>query len=228
MSLAHSIHAFPAASLRARVGVVTLVLLVHGVMLQLWTMLPERPVIELHELSVTLAVQPAEVVLPQAQVMSQPKPQPRIEPAAKPALAKPVQEVAEVVSLLTVKSGLAGEPGPAVVTTPTSVVALVSTAPVVDSEPDYQARYLNNPRPDYPMVARRMGWQGTVILNVEVLAEGGCGALSVYRSSGHEVLDNAAINTVKYWRFTPARHAGRAVTQWFKVPINFSLEDNDA
>jgi len=225
MSSAHSIHAFPAASLRARVGVVALVLLVHGVILQLWTMLPERPVIELHEMSVTLAVQQAEVVLPQVQAqpeaMPQPKLQPRNEPAAKPAPQKLMQEVTEVVPLLAV------EPGPAVVKASTSIATVVSTAPVADSEPDYQARYLNNPRPDYPMVARRMGWQGTVILNVEVLAEGACGALSVFRSSGHEVLDNAAINTVKTWRFTPARHAGRAVSQWFKVPINFSLEDNE-
>jgi len=73
-----------------------------------------------------------------------------------------------------------------------------------------------------------MGWEGKVILNVEVLAEGASGAVNVFRSSGHEVLDNAAINTVKSWRFTPARSAGRSITQWFKVPINFSLEDNAA
>jgi protein TonB len=99
---------------------------------------------------------------------------------------------------------------------------------VIDTQPDYNASYLNNPRPVYPMAARRMGWQGRVILNVEVLEEGGCGEINVFRSSGHEALDRAAMNTVKSWRFTPARHAGRPVTQWFKVPVVFSLEDNDA
>ncbi len=221
MSSAHSAHVFPAASLYERAGVVALVLLLHGVILLLWTMQPQRPAVLLNEMSVSIAVQQAEVVQAPTQPTPQSRLQPRIEPVVKPAPPKLMQEVADVVPAPVAAT-------PPVVMAPTSVAVVASSAPVVDSEPDYQARYLNNPRPTYPMVARRMGWQGRVILNVEVLAEGTCGALSVLRSSGHEVLDNAAINTVKTWRFTPARHAGHAVTQWFKVPINFSLEDNDA
>jgi len=228
MPSAHSVHVFPAASLCERAGVVALVLLLHFSLVLFWTMQPERAAIELHEMSVTMAVQQTEVVQPVAQVMQlpeaivqpKPKPQPRIEPASIPA--KAVQEVAEIVPLFAVASA------PAVDKATTTVAAVASNPTVADSEPDYQARYLNNRRPGYPMVARRMGWQGKVILNVEVLAEGTCGALSVFHSSGHEVLDNAAMNAVKTWRFTPAHHAGSAVTQWFKVPINFSLEDNEA
>jgi hypothetical protein len=33
---------------------------------------------------------------------------------------------------------------------------------------------------------------------------------------------------VKGWRFAPASHADRPVTQWFKVPIQFSLKENEA
>jgi protein TonB len=104
----------------------------------------------------------------------------------------------------------------------------VAAAPVIDTEPDYKARYLNNPQPPYPIIARQRNWTGKVILNVEVLAEGRCGAVNVFRTSGHEVLDNAAIAAVKTWRFTPATRTGRAVTQWARVPVDFSLEDDEA
>jgi len=78
------------------------------------------------------------------------------------------------------------------------------------------------------MSARRMGWEGRVVLNVEVLADGSCGEVNVFQSSSHEVLDNAALRTVKGWRFVPASRAGRPITQWFKVPIQFSLKENEA
>ena len=94
-------------------------------------------------------------------------------------------------------------------------------------EPDYKASYLNN-HLAYPLAARRMGLQGRVVLNVEVLAEGLCGQVNVRQSSGHEILDNAAMQSVKTWKFIPAHHAGDAVTKWFMVPIQFSLKDGEA
>jgi periplasmic protein TonB len=101
-------------------------------------------------------------------------------------------------------------------------------APVPDTEPDYKASYLNNPPPVYPMAARRMGMQGKVMLNVEVLAGGMCGQITIQKSSGFAMLDNAALQTVRTWRFLPARQAGRAVDKWFMIPIQFYLKDNAA
>jgi protein TonB len=69
--------------------------------------------------------------------------------------------------------------------------------------------------------------QGKVILNVEVLADGSCGQINVAQSSGHTMLDNNALEAVKTWRFTPARQSGEAINKWYKVPINFSLKDNE-
>lgn len=106
-------------------------------------------------------------------------------------------------------------------------VVMPEAPPLPDVEPDYKAAYLNNPRPPYPMSARRLGLQGKVVLNVEVLAEGMCGRLNVLKSSGYEMLDNAAVRTVKEWRFVPARHGGQAVTRWFQVPIKFSLGESE-
>jgi protein TonB len=96
-----------------------------------------------------------------------------------------------------------------------------------DREPDYKAAYLSNPKPSYPSVANRLGWQGTVVVNVEVLATGLAGQLSVQRSSGHAVLDDAALHAISQWRFVPARHNGQLITQHFLIPIPFVLKDSD-
>ncbi|MGH8475705.1 MAG: energy transducer TonB, partial [Methylococcales bacterium] len=42
-------------------------------------------------------------------------------------------------------------------------------------------------------------------------------------SSGHEVLDEAALNAVRRWRFVPAKRAGVAQASWATVPIEFEL-----
>jgi len=217
MSSAHT--ALSVSSLRERAGVVTLVLGMHAALWGVWMMQPEQPKLVLNEMSVSVAMQQAEVAQPQAQPEPpQPRLQPKVERTDKPVSRPAVTEIAEAAPhALSVAA-------PPVVTASPAVAA----APVVDSEPDYKASYLNNPRPAYPMAARRMGWEGRVILNVEVLTDGACGAVSVSHSSGHDVLDNAAMATVKSWRFIPARHAGQIVTQWFKVPIVFLLEDNEA
>lgn len=216
-----------------RVIVIALVMLLHAGFGATWMMQPEEPLQVLKEMSVSIAMQQPQVVQPQPLPEPPPtNPQPKVERTEKPIPKPVVQEMAEAVpQSLPVEA-----PPPVVAAAPHVVAALpvvdtapvVSAAPAVDTEPDYKASYLNNPRPTYPMVARRMGWEGKVILNVEVLAEGACGAVNVFRSSGREVLDKSAMAIVKTWRFTPARRAGRAITQWFQVPINFSLEENEA
>ncbi|MFW6162471.1 MAG: energy transducer TonB, partial [Planctomycetota bacterium] len=47
----------------------------------------------------------------------------------------------------------------------------------------------------------------------------------VARSSGHAVLDEAAVAAVRRWRFTPARAGGAAVTAEVEIPIRFRLSD---
>lgn len=214
----------PAAPPGERLGVVALVVVMHAGIVLAWLMQPEQPAIVVSEMSVSVAVRQAEVAKPEAQpepVKPAPvKPEPTKPRVAPPKRAQPpVQEIAEVAQP-------AEEPPapPQAVSSPPAVAA----APVADTEPDYRAAYLHNPRPSYPMAARRMGWEGRVVLNIEVLAEGTCGAVNVFQSSGHEILDNAALRTVKAWRFMPATRAGRPVTQWFKVPIQFSLKENEA
>lgn len=210
-----------------RVSVIALVLLLHAGLGLLWMMQPEQPAVVVSEMTVSVAVPQAEVSPPKVQPAPPPppKPKPMVERTEKPVPRPPVAEHASVAAPLPVAEPEAPAPAVAAPVAPVVPVA-AALAPVVVTEPDYKAAYLNNPRPPYPMVARRMGWSGKVILNVEVLAEGSCGELSIFKSSGHDILDKAAMQTVKSWRFTPARRGGQPVTQWFKVPIQFSLEES--
>jgi protein TonB len=106
---------------------------------------------------------------------------------------------------------------------PLEVSDSVTQPAIPDSSPDYRAANLHNPPPLYPHAARRRGLQGRVLLHVEVMAAGHCGRIEVQQSSGHDILDTAAITAVKDWNFIPATHLGFAVTSWLHIPIRFEL-----
>jgi protein TonB len=65
-----------------------------------------------------------------------------------------------------------------------------------------------------------------VVLLVEVLADGRVGQVKIKRSAGYEILDRAALEAVKTWRFDPGRREGRAVTMSVEVPVRFVLNGN--
>lgn len=86
------------------------------------------------------------------------------------------------------------------------------------------ADYLNNPKPVYPGVARSRHWEGLVYLRVYVTADGHAAEVVVQRSSSHEVLDEAALDAVKRWRFVPTKRGQLTQASWVTVPIEFELE----
>lgn len=89
------------------------------------------------------------------------------------------------------------------------------------AQPDYGV----NPKPPYPMLARRLGAQGVVLLRVHVRKDGTVADVELARSSGFSMLDDAATRTVRErWRFVPARVDGAPVASWVEVPIRFVLE----
>jgi protein TonB len=94
-----------------------------------------------------------------------------------------------------------------------------------NNEADYKAAYLNNPKPPYPFAAVRQGAEGRVLLLAEVLPDGRAGRVSLEKSSGHPLLDASAMNTVRSWRFTPARKDGVVTTQAVSIPIDFTLQN---
>lgn len=82
-----------------------------------------------------------------------------------------------------------------------------------------------NAKPAYPAEAQRHQWQGRVVLHVEVSAGGTPTSVHVLFSSGHPLLDEAALHAVEKWRFTPATQGGAPVPGAVDVPVQFRLEE---
>ncbi len=78
------------------------------------------------------------------------------------------------------------------------------------------------PRPKYPYMAERMGYEGTVILMVQLNEKGKVINVTVDKPSGHRVLDQAAVKTGRTrWRFRPQIENGIAIRAEFLVPVKF-------
>jgi protein TonB len=147
------------------------------------------------------------------------KPKPKPKPVAKPVVrrAEPVPQPTH--------SEPVEEPSPAPTARETAREAPPPPPPVVEklTPPSASAGYLHNPAPDYPEQAEEMGWAGRVLLKVHVLASGRPDSVVVQKSSGHEILDQAAARTVRSaWHFAPAMRGNTPTDGWVTVPITFS------
>jgi len=87
-----------------------------------------------------------------------------------------------------------------------------------------QPKYVENPKPLYPQEARKRGYEGVVVLRVEVLSNGRVGQIEIKKSSGYEVLDRSALTAVKQWRFIPANEGNGFIPCWVNIPIKFQLQ----
>ena len=83
--------------------------------------------------------------------------------------------------------------------------------------------YLQVSPPAYPDVARQRGWEGTVILKALVDKDGTCSQVAVEKSSGHDILDDAATEAVKDWEFSPARMGDSPYPALTRIPVRFVL-----
>lgn len=103
-----------------------------------------------------------------------------------------------------------------------------TTAGADRDEPLVEAKFdvatLHNPKPPYPLTARRRGIEGRVLLAAHVRADGTCADVHLKHSSGHGLLDQSALDTVRRWRFLPARRGRASVDSWVEIPISFRLE----
>lgn len=86
-----------------------------------------------------------------------------------------------------------------------------------------EPRYRHNPAPHYPQIARRRGWQGRVVVEATVQADGSVAQARLYSGSGYALLDKAAVATVNRWLFSPELRDGRPIVAKVLVPVLFSL-----
>jgi len=87
----------------------------------------------------------------------------------------------------------------------------------------FDADYLHNPKPSYPMASRRNHEEGKLLLKVLVSSEGLAKTVLVQKSTGYSRLDDVAVEAVRTWRFVPARRGSDAVEDWVLIPFTFDL-----
>lgn len=193
------------------------------------------------------AVVPAEILVeimaPPAPPAPEPKPQPQPKvqvkaPTPKPAIPTPTPAVAPQPApapLAIAPSANTPAPSaaaPAAVSAATASANTGSTtnappappAPPKVELPSSDADYLNNPRPQYPALSKRLQEQGKVVVRVLIGTDGQASQASVKVSSGFERLDQAALNTVLKWRYVPGKRGGVPEAMWFDVPVNWVLQ----
>ncbi len=73
------------------------------------------------------------------------------------------------------------------------------------------------PRPNYPLYARQYHWTGEGLFRCNIRSDGTVVSVDVLRSTGHGMLDRAAIKALRQWRFHPGD------MNPIKIPINFSM-----
>jgi protein TonB len=113
-------------------------------------------------------------------------------------------------------------PAPAPAPLPTPAPAPVPEAPPVRVMPRIDAG--RSRQPAYPDAARRLGEQGSVVLQVLIGTDGRVVDAKVLQSSGYDRLDRAAIDGVKNdYRFMPGTVDGKPAQMWYTFRFNWKL-----
>lgn len=210
-----------------------LVLVTAGHALLLWWLMHhvtpvEKPLIPV--LTVSLLTAPSAPAPPEP---TPPAPQPQVRPLKPQLKPRPATPLLTSPQATPTPDSPAPQPAELPESAAQSAAAppAAAAAPVAAAAaprqvaPRFDAAYLDNPRPIYPLISRRMGEQGKVMLLVAVDAQGAPSDVRLHASSGSSRLDNAAIEAVRRWRFVPARQGDTAIAASVIVPIDFSLKD---
>ncbi|MBB5193254.1 protein TonB [Silvimonas terrae] len=208
-----------------RLGLVTgaHVLLIGALLHTVQTQPPLPP----KEITVTLETPaPLPVVAPPEPKPPQPKPRPqpviKREPVPKPLPKIPVARPDQVATEPPPKP-VPETPPPQPEVKPAPAPA---PAPAPVSQPRVDANATGNMKPPYPPVSRKLGEEGRVLLEVYIEANGSVGDIRIKQSSGFPRLDNSALETVRKWKFTPARQGGQPIAMWYVQPVTFSLSQS--
>ena len=93
------------------------------------------------------------------------------------------------------------------------------------SSATYKIGSEKNPHPTYPLIARKKGWEGKVVLQTDVDKQGNVKFVRILESSGFKVLDDISIETLKTWRFKPAKLGNKFVDDIVNIPVKFVLNN---
>jgi protein TonB len=152
---------------------------------------------------------PKPLTVPTAKHMDRPEPQ---EEAESPP-AEPVREAPRESHREASPAPPAREEGHSPVKAP--------PGPAEDTQ--YHPGGMSGLKRRYPHAALERGWEGTVTLKVHIQADGDIGEVLVVSSSGHDVLDEAAVDLIKEAHATPARRGDKSIDSWVVVPYRFTI-----
>lgn len=166
---------------------------------------------------------PPEPVKPKPQPKPKPKPE-EVKPAPvpEPVVEAPPSETA-ITAEAAQEEAAQEESAPAEPLPVTTTAEENSTLGAPVTPPQEDAHQLNNPRPAYPSISRSRREEGTVLLEVLILANGTVGEVRIKESSGYSRLDQTAMRAVKRWRYLPARRGTETIDYWYLQPIEFAL-----
>lgn len=212
----------------------TLVLLLH-LWAAIWMLQPAEAVTVAQPMIMEVSL----VAAPSQQAAAAPVVQPKPVEPKKPPVKKPVKPKKPVTrkqmelpkplamadEMLPAPSKSESAPEPVAASAAANVSSKVTSDTANFTEANFNANYGSNPKPKYPGIATSRGWEGTVRLLVRVSVEGNCEEVTVQRSSGHDVLDEAAIEAVEKWKFIPAKRGDTPIASSVIVPINFVLNN---
>lgn len=213
-------------------------LAVHAVAVGTFMMLdylPVKPALPPQNsvITLTLMAAPDEPVAQPISPMVKPVVVAPVEPPAPKPVVPVERKPADIpVPAEPTKPSVVAEPKPVSAPTPQAHGDNSSPEPGLDAttqkaqvgvkaEPNYRV----NPEPPYPLAARRRHEQGLVLLTVKVTAQGRAAAVTLRQSSGHPLLDEAALQAVREWEFDPARVGSLAVESEIEVPVRFKLAE---
>ena len=180
-----------------------------------------------HRVSISLVprrLTPASPVVPETKAL----PMPKVGRTPVPPVEVKVQEIPVPVRPPVVEQAyrpaavLDPDPQPAIITDREAgpLHDGLASPPVIMARPLYR----KNPPPRYPDRARRHGLHGTALLEVLVTRQGRVGDARLFESSGHGLLDRAALQAVRDWLFEPGRQGNEVVEMWVRVPVRFQLQ----
>lgn len=78
-------------------------------------------------------------------------------------------------------------------------------------------------RPEYPAILVQAGVEGRTVVKALVDTDGSVMEVVVLRSSGNQMLDEAALAAARQWKFSPARQRDRYVRVYVAIPMDFRL-----
>lgn len=148
---------------------------------------------------------------PVVKKVEKPKPVPKPQPLKKPEPPTPPAPAPTPAQ--------SAPPSPS----PAPAAPAAAPGPVKESAAVSGLASLGNPPPEYPSLALRRNWEGTVVLRIKVLPNGRAGTVEVTRSSGKQQLDDAAVEAVRNWKFIPAKRGDTPIEGFATQTIDFKL-----